>query len=117
MTSQKMTIADRGILSGEGRKRECRFSVTRTSLDVDELQTPGGWATSTGGVYRGLNVDRIDLWVRPFFRFSRRGLQTADTIGLRVREFKLRVDGALRPFFITHNCDGQHRHKPEHARQ
>src|SRR5260370_38114712 len=58
----------------------------------------GGWATSTGGVYRGLNVDRIDLWVRPFSRFSRRGLQTADTIGLRVREFKLRVDGASDPF-------------------
>ncbi len=58
----------------------------------------GGWATSTGGVYRGLNVDRIDLWVRPFSRFSRRGLQTADTIGLRVREFKLRVDGASNPF-------------------
>src|SRR6266849_5316578 len=58
----------------------------------------GGWATSTGGVYRRLNVDRIDLWVRPFSRFSRRGLQTADTIGLRVREFKLRVDGASNPF-------------------
>jgi len=45
-------------------------------------------------------------------RVSRRGLQTAESIGLRVRGNQASPERSRRPFFITHTCDDRHRHKP-----
>jgi hypothetical protein len=40
MANREEIITGRGVLSGEGRNRECRFRVIKTSLCVDELPTP-----------------------------------------------------------------------------
>ena len=48
----------------------------------------------------------------PSRAFSRRGLQTADSIGLRVRGNQASPERSRRPFFITHTCDDRHRHNP-----
>jgi hypothetical protein len=40
MASRKEIITGNGVLSGQGRKRTCKFRVTRTSLMVDDLSTP-----------------------------------------------------------------------------
>jgi hypothetical protein len=54
MASRKEIITGRGVLSGEGRKRECRFRITKTSLYVDELLTPASFA------YSGLSITDSD---------------------------------------------------------
>src|ERR1019366_8031078 len=40
MANREEIITGRGVLSGEGRNRECRFRVIKTSLCVEELPTP-----------------------------------------------------------------------------
>ena len=56
MASRKEIITGTRILRGNGRQRNCRFRVTKTSLFVNELPTPVDFA------YSDLSITDSDDW-------------------------------------------------------
>ena len=54
MASRKEIITGTGILSGQGRKRQCQFRVMKTSLLVNELTRPVSFA------YHDLSITDLD---------------------------------------------------------
>jgi hypothetical protein len=56
MANHKQIVRGTGVLSGEGRKRQCRFQVTKTSLLVNERSAPVDVA------YSNLSITDSDDW-------------------------------------------------------
>ena len=74
---QEFRTADAGGLQASVNKfvKEGGWELVSVNLPLHYFKAGGPhqqWEYTAVGVYRGLNVDRIDLWVRPFSRLSRK---------------------------------------------
>ena len=67
MVNHKEVIRGSGVLSGEGRKRQCRFQVTKTSLRVNDRSAP------VDSAYSNLSITDSDNWPDGTYELEFRG--------------------------------------------